>query len=255
MNFSLSWFTSVSGILITLGVVLLVIALIILIVGKRKDKGETNDIADANVNLGVPSTGVVPVYGEQVPPSIPTQVIDVTTQPISQTPVVMEPQPVAAPIGVQPDSNVQQVPLINTEPVGPQVENVVQPVVVPPQEGPVDASQVSNQVAAPLNVVNPVAAPVDASAQMQPVQAAQVISTPQPAPVVTQQQPVVQPMPVSPASSVQSLGQTQVMPVVNPNQQPTIYGGADPSANVQVQTAVQPTQVYGGVNPVQTIQQ
>ena len=42
MNFDLTWFTEIPGILVTIGIVLLIVALILLVVTGKRSKKETN---------------------------------------------------------------------------------------------------------------------------------------------------------------------------------------------------------------------
>jgi len=250
---SLEWFTSISGILITVGILLLVVALIILILGKKKGNGAATQAANAQAPVNPNMPGAMPqdVNGVNQMPMQPNNmtppVIDVTSQPIAQQAVVEAPQPVMAPVGVSNQQVSAPIAQINTEAIAPTIDTPPTPVIAPPQEAPVDAS-VTHSEAAPLNVVNPNEAPVDASASAQ-------MQTPvQPQAIVQPQAQVQMQVPVQGAPMVSSLGQTQIMPAVDPSQSMP-YGGADPSANVQMQPQSQTTQIYGGADPSQGINQ
>ena len=64
MSFDPSWFTSLPGILITLGVVVLLIALIVLLAG-GKDKKENENIDEKVTDEGVSNDIVTPAAVEQ----------------------------------------------------------------------------------------------------------------------------------------------------------------------------------------------
>lgn len=59
-NFDLNWFTSVPGMLISCGVLLLIVALIVFIVSSAKGKKEKNPLKEENVAAAVPAPAVPP---------------------------------------------------------------------------------------------------------------------------------------------------------------------------------------------------
>ena len=75
MNFSLSWFTSTPGLLITGGVVLLIIALIILIMNGKKTKAEIKSAnKDINQSSGFNSPSMaMPISNNMSPMGMEVQ--------------------------------------------------------------------------------------------------------------------------------------------------------------------------------------
>ena len=104
MNFDLSWFTTIPGLFITGGVILLIIALVILIItGKKTKKEKEAQSADSNMQGGVQP---VPAMNANV--GVPTMNAPVTPNPM---------------MGVNTAPTVA--PTINTQPVMPNNDSMV----------------------------------------------------------------------------------------------------------------------------------
>ena len=127
MSFDFSWFTTVPGLFITGGVILLIVALVILLISNKKTKKEK---ANAEANGSVNGNTVQPVVGQ--------------AEPIPMAPVMPE----AAPVEVAPAAPVEVAPAM-------------------PEVAPVEVAPTPVEVApAPVNVVptvEPVAAPATPS--------------------------------------------------------------------------------------------
>jgi len=215
--FSLEWFTTIPGMLITGGVILLLIAFIMLIVGSSKGKkknkgGAAQSVADTNA--AVPSaeaSGVV--ASEAVMPSMPT----------------VEDQAVTS------NNSVDSV--ATSEPMGPITESVA-PTTVVPEVATVQTPAVEAPTVEP--VVNPIP-----TVDIPPIVPATPVESPIPTvePVVPTEtiEPVVA-EPVLETPDALNLEKTSV----------NIYGGASVVPNVPVQEEARP--IYGGANPLDATQ-
>lgn len=247
MGKELEFFTTIPGILISAGVILLLLALIILIAQSRKNK-KINQELNNNQNKEVSSVNAVTMAQPEIAPQP-----EIQQQPEIQT--TPEPQIVNQPTMISAD-NVQNVvnsapdPLAQPQEMTPQpmetiplpTQDVVnsQPVVeLPISNEPFDAS---GEVMAPANQVN-----INNYQEQQVVQPTvqQVVQ-----PEIQTTQPVIQPA-ITPVVE-------EVVPVETPQTQPapTIYGGADPTVVVQPQVIEPqaPTTIYGGANPLDNTQ-
>ena len=134
--FSLNWFTTIPGLLITGGVLLLVIALIIFIVTSKKEKKKNEGVANNNGNIGVtPNPNDAINQSVSVQPTSGTQPISVDSIPMQNAqPSAVENSPVIVPtvmnepvsdnfsnanIGVSVDNLSVDQPLNDVSPVGP----------------------------------------------------------------------------------------------------------------------------------------
>ena len=101
MNFDLGWFTTVPGMFITGGVVLLIIALVILIVTGKKSKKEkkAKEAADANANTAPTMTGPTPVVTPvDASATVQTSTVANNTNMISPEAVTMANAPTVQPM-------------------------------------------------------------------------------------------------------------------------------------------------------------
>ncbi len=240
MKFDLSWFTTIPGILITCGVVLLIIALVIFIVTSRKNKKlDSNKVENTDNSVNVQNTqndniqAVTPVEIDNAPlqdinnvPSNDAAVpIELPAEPI---PVVEQPQP--EPISVNPEPIAVPTPVIEETPV------------------------VTNPTPSAINTTVPEPIPVVSTPEVVPAVQPEAIPTPQPEVI-----PVVNPVetPVQEKPSIYG-GVSEIIPNINLNQKTEshqIYGGADPLENTQTLTITPNNSVVASVEPVVTEQQ
>ena len=213
MNFSLDWFLSIPGLLITGGVLLLLIALIILIVTgrKKKDKGEAGASAEATSSSTTPQVNAT----SSPAPIANAGAVPEMNSPALNTGSIMD---IPAPMGTgqMADSmNMNnQVPNPGVAPMEPMTTPMVQPTPeMPPVMGE-PAMPTVEQMAPAME--QPVMPTVE---QMAPTMEQPVI------PTVEQQVP---------AEPVIYGGVNPIVPEMNiPETQHQIYGGANPLENTQ----------------------
>lgn len=132
MKFDFSWFTTIPGILITSGVVLLIIALVVFIVSSKKNKKEdkkgevkeetpvasTNPVDQAATPIEIDSTPLQDISSVNeaaaVPIEVPVTVPEATPIPV-ETPAVV-PDAIPTPIPVETPT-VEPMPVVAPEPV------------------------------------------------------------------------------------------------------------------------------------------
>lgn len=249
MSFDIAWFTTLPGIFITSGVVILLIALIIFIVTNKKSTKSVveneptsdlnnglNNFNNGGVNVDVtPNTNVMtqeavaqqPVMA-QVPNVEPVMPAVSYTEPVAEVfdapykagnntfNVQMPEVPSVSPVIMEPTpavnfNDVQPVQINNNQVNGFNMEEPVQPM---PQ-----VQQVVEEVQMPVQQV------------IEPV-------------VIPSSEPIVQPSFNS--TEVQSVYQSQPMP----EERHVIYGGADPVSAISNQAESKPV-IYGGANPLE----
>lgn len=277
MNFDLGWFTTVPGMFITGGVVLLIIALIILIVTGKKSKKEKKEkeAADANVSMNAntaPDMNNGPVDVNPQQPMVDTlntqpMGVDSMAQPVNMngaTPI--SPDAVAAaatPNNFMGQGTVNDSMMQNME--MPNVGTTTMPEVAPMPEvsaSPVDMMQQPmgvNPMMQQVSTVSPVA-PEPVQPVMPEVTAIPEVNT---TPVDMMQQPMgVDPMmqqaqTVSPVvTPAPEISQPNVGNFSQPASQPdehVIYGGVSPvvpDLNVNQESH----QIYGGADPLANTQ-
>ncbi|MFR7674859.1 MAG: hypothetical protein ACLU02_04440 [Clostridia bacterium] len=259
MNFDLSWFKTVPGLLITCGVVLLIIALIIFIVTSKNNKNAKKEAQDNNPKGEdtTPKDNVQPVSDGVSSETVAAVNTDAGANTSVETPV-QNATPVTENVGIESLQNMQPTQTVNPTPI--EVETVSSAPVVedtPALSSPVvnnttvDAYQAMANSAAILNdnyVQEPVA-PVSQS--VEPIEVA---------PEVT---PVVQPevsAPINPeviSPSVDAIP-TPVAPTVSSvsNEQHAIYGGVSQILpnDMSINTGSSNHQIYGGANPLENTQ-
>ena len=226
MNFDLGWFTTVPGMFITGGVVLLIIALVILIVTGKKSKKEkkAKEAADANANTAPTMTEPTPVVTPvDASAAVQTSAVANNTNMISPEAVTMANASTVQPM--MPEATPTVMP--NSMPEVPGVQPSVPTMDMGMPSAPVvDAQPVMSE--APQMSVMP-------EVQQMPVMDMQVPNAP-----VVDAQPV---MPEAP----------QMIPQGAP-QEHVIYGGADPSAVSSINISQENHQIYGGADPLANTQ-
>lgn len=220
--FSLNWFLTIPGMLISGGVLLLIIALIMMIVSSNQNKTEIKEEKKEEV--------VAPVNNVEVAPTPVTPVVEESVaDPVVEAPVVME-----APLGP-----IEETP-INMGSIVPEVnpvETVIDPVVsvepVVPIE-PVAIIEPSLPVTPEVPVIEPV---VPVAPVVEPVQ--EVLPEIAPIPVIEPvilTENIVEEVPLETPdatnlekTSVNIYGGNPIPPIPHVEEAPRpIYGGADP---------------------------
>lgn len=266
MSFDLEWFTTLPGLLITGGVIVLLIALIIFIISNKKaDK----KIQEEAVQQPVESSDMVQPANAELP--VEPQVME---QPVNNVPPI-EPQmqinEMAATINVPVVPEVTNEPVNNggaNEPVdvtynsngslnilgNPQTNGVMPPVSTA-VEIPTFFEQNVPANANAMNISNTVATnnAVDFSINNEPV-APTVNNVAVEAPTVVE--PVMPQVDNQVSTPIVQMAQPEVQmsPVVEqPAPQPTIYGGVSPINTVNNTSVVEEAKpvIYGGANPLE----
>ena len=268
MNFDLSWFKTVPGLLITCGVVLLIIALIIFIVTSKNNKN-VNKEAQNNNPKGedtTPKDNVQPVSDGVSSETVVAVNTDAGSKTSVETPM-QNATPVTENVGIESLQNMQPTQTVNPTPIeveavssAPVVEDtpaLSSPVVNNPS---VDAYQAMANNAAILNdnyVQEPVAPEVtpvmnSVTAPATPVEVAPILDTPVVQPEVSSP---INPEVISP--SVDAIP-TPVAPTVSSvsNEQHAIYGGVSQILpnDMSINTGSSNHQIYGGANPLENTQ-
>ncbi len=221
-NFDLSFFTTIPGMLITGGVLLLLIALIIFIAtgSKGKEKAIDKDIKNEPESV--------------VSPTVPTEPAPVqTTEPVvnNEVPPVVE-EPKVAPVAVNES-------LIN----GTVPEQAQAPVVEPKVEEVINTPADPIAASAPVTVVP--LEPIPSQEEVKPIEAANLQApavevqnvTPEVKITPTVEQPVIEEKKETPQEEAKPIygGANPVIPTISVNNEPhrQIYGGANPLENTQ----------------------
>ena len=243
-TFSLDWFMTIPGMLITGGVLFLIIALVIFIVtGNKKSKPKKEVVAAQNESA---TQAVVATQTQVV-----QQPTVATTEPVQPvTPAVESlttPQPIVTetPQSVEPVSIVSQ-PAVET---GAPIINQV------PAEPAVFSAKIPEEVV-PTPVVEPQTTPINEPIEMK-------VSESEPVEIVkpTVAVPTVNEVPTEPVVNTPSMFDTQAVevptssykaPVVENKERP-IYGGVSQIVPpIPHEAAHRP--IYGGANPLENTQ-
>lgn len=227
-SFSLDWFTTIPGMLITGGVIFLIIALVIFIVtGNKKPKTNKEVQAVQETSKQEAAVAATPVVG----------------QTVTTNEQVATPQPVTTSEPVVPTTPVSSM----AEKVAPQeVEPAVFTTPIPQDVAPTPQPISNNQVS---NITEKSTATAPTIPEPQPVaitqsEATPVVPTIVPTPVVNQ--PVVPEIPVK--EEKKEVIQTPSVDIPRP-----IYGGVSPIVpNVPHEEEHRP--IYGGANPLENTQ-
>lgn len=168
MNFDLSWFTTIPGLFITGGVILLIIALVILIItGKKTKKEKEAQSADSNMQGGVQP---VPAMNANV--GVPTMNAPVTPNPMMGVNTAPTVAPTINTQPVMPNND----PMVGVNSQMPEVNMNVNPVVNPNVTGnevlgmPTDIPNVVDPMAVPMNDFNATNVNTDANNNLNMVQ-------------------------------------------------------------------------------------
>ena len=221
-SFSLDWFMTIPGMLITGGAVFLIIALIIFIAtGNKKPKTnkEVQAVQEASKQEAVATASqtVTPT------PVVPTNNQVVTPQPV----VTPEPVVPATPVNSMAEKSVKE-----------EVEPAVFTATIPKDIAPQPVVQQS------VPVVNPTVSPIVNNTTVSPTMPTPAVPTIEQTPVVNQ--PVVPSIPVN-----EEKKETIQTPSVDMPRQ--IYGGASPIVP-NVPHEEEHRQIYGGANPLENTQ-
>lgn len=226
MNFDIEWFTTVPGLLISLGVLLLFVALISLILstGKKKKELKGKDV-DTEVavnpeNIDAPIVNADAVVVEQVYEQVPTE--DVAVPALQNDNVVNTDNVVQDVKEVVSSDNVIEFDQVNNE----SSTNVVVPEVIPSITGAdsinydeVKQNTINNEGGSSVNSSDVVIPVVDNSASPKPIYGGA--------------------SPVAP-----SFVQEEARP---------IYGGADPLENTTTIKPISHQEIYHGAQPTENI--
>lgn len=251
MNFDLSWFKTVPGLLITCGVVLLIIALIIFIVTSKNNKNAKKEAQNNNPKGEdtTPKDNVQPVSDGVSSETVAAVNTDAGANTSVETPV-QNATPVTENVGIealqsmQPTQSVNPTPIevetVSSNPVVEDTPALSSPVVNNPT---VDAYQAMANNASILNdnyVQEPVA-PVSQS--VEPIEVAPEVSAPINPEVIS---PSVDAIPTPVAPTVPSVS----------NEQHAIYGGVSQILpnDMSINTGSSNHQIYGGANPLENTQ-
>ncbi len=271
IKFNINWFTTLPGMLISGGVLLLLIALILFVKSGKggkaaKENVVSTDVApnfnsadmnaglviDQNVNNNIGSNQV------EMPAAEPIAVEPVQPEvtPVEVTPVTPE-MPIAEPIAVEPVQ--PEVTPVEVAPVTPEMP-IAEPIAVEPVQPEVTPVAPEMPAAEPIAVepVQPEATPVEVAPVTPEMPAAEPIAVepvqPEVTPVevapVTPEMPVVEPAvyPESVTADV-DLEKTQTIPVVNDTN--NAYGGVSPKVELN---DTERHEIYGGANPLDKTQ-
>lgn len=221
-SFSLDWFMTIPGMLITGGVVFLIIALIIFIVtGNKKPKTnkEVQAVQEASKQEAVATASQTVTQT----PVVPTNNQVVTAQPV----VTPEPVVPATPVNSMAEKSVKE-----------EVEPAVFTTTIPEEIAPQPVVQQS------VPVVNSTVSPIVNNTTVSPTIPTPAVPTIEQTPVVNQ--PVVPSIPVNEEKKETIQTPSFDMPR-------RIYGGASPIVP-NVPHEEEHRQIYGGANPLENTQ-
>ena len=288
MDFSLDWFTSIPGLLITGGVILLIIALIILIVtsGKKKKQKKQDEQASGNE----------PATTTQATQAMPNTANNNGAVPEMNSPAmtggtIMD---IPAPVATNPTSDMNlnngmamptdtQAGVANVNAMDPMASATIQPTPVvntpPIQEVPMAPSTPAVEPTTPEQVA-PMAPPIEQPTPEPIAPIAPTVEQPTPEPIApiapTVEQPTPEPItPMAPSVPMEQISPEQVASVATtpsqitpepvasvaptqatsqqPQGQPVIYGGANPIVP-EINISEPQHQIYGGANPLENTQ-
>lgn len=258
-TFSLDWFMTIPGMLITGGVLFLIIALVIFIVTGNKKSKPKKEVVAAQNESATQAVAATQTQEVQQPTVATTEQVQPVTQAVES---FTAPQPIVTetPQSVEPVSIVSQpavetgAPIINQVPAEPAVfsakipEEVVPTPVVEPQTTHINEPiEMKVSESEPVEIVKPtVAVP---TVNEVPTASPEVFTTP------------VQAIPTEPVVNTPSMFDTQAVevpsssykaPVVENKERP-IYGGVSQIVPpIPHEAAHRP--IYGGANPLENTQ-
>ena len=254
MDFSLDWFTSIPGLLISAGVLLLLIALIILIATRKKKKDTPAENTDAAAAQPAP-TATPQAEAVAAPTATPTGAAPEMNSPALSTGSIMDiPAPVEATPQQPMDPNVANtmaMPTMDASAPAPAV-SPVDPLAQPSVQG-MPTAEVAPVMPAEATSVTPAVEPAMPAVEQAPVMpTVDAVASPEVAPVAPTVDPMATPevAPVTP-----TVAPEPVAPVAEQaaQQGPVIYGGANPIVpEINIQEPQH--QIYGGANPLENTQ-
>ena len=254
MDFSLDWFTSIPGLLISAGVLLLLIALIILIATRKKKKDTPAENTDAAAAQPAP-TATPQAEAVAAPTATPTGAAPEMNSPALSTGSIMDiPAPVEATPQQPMDPNVANtmaMPTMDASAPAPAVPPV-DPLAQPSVQG-MPTAEVAPVMPAEATSVTPAVEPAMPAVEQAPVMpTVDAVASPEVAPVAPTVDPMATPevAPVTPTAAPEP-----VAPVAEQaaQQGPVIYGGANPIVpEINIQEPQH--QIYGGANPLENTQ-
>ena len=222
----LDWLTTLPGILIICGVILLLIAVILFILGNKKSKkgpvnsGENIENTSTEVTTNsVESVPVTPAVTEEVNTPAVEQVAAV-----AETPSVAVTEPVQEPVVEQSQNNAAIDEFVNALNAEPTQENIVEPTIETPSFENVESVQPempSFGAVGPIQIETPTEEPTE------PVQVTE--------PEVSFDIPTAAPVEIQPA------------------EEPKPYGGVDPMVSISIPEE-KTTTIYGGNDPLEKTQ-
>ena len=254
MDFSLDWFTSIPGLLISAGVLLLLIALIILIATRKKKKDTPAENTDAAAAQPAP-TATPQAEAVAAPTATPTGAAPEMNSPALSTGSIMDiPAPVEATPQQPMDPNVANtmaMPTMDASAPAPAV-SPVDPLAQPSVQG-MPTAEVAPVMPAEATSVTPAVEPAMPAVEQAPVMpTVDPVTSPEVAPIAPTVDPMATPE-VAPATP--TVAPEPVAPVAEQaaQQGPVIYGGANPIVpEINIQEPQH--QIYGGANPLENTQ-
>lgn len=245
MNFDLSWFKTVPGLLITCGVVLLIIALIIFIVTSKNNKNAKKEAQDNNPKGEdtTPKDNVQPVSDGVSSETVAAVNTDAGANTSVETPM-QNATPVTENVGIEALQNMQPTQSVNPTPI--EVETVSSAPVV--EDTPAISSPVVN---------NPTVDAYQAMANNAAILNDNYVQEPV-APVSQSVEPIEVAPEVTPVMNSVTAPATPVAPTVSSvsNEQHAIYGGVSQILpnDMSINTGSSNHQIYGGANPLENTQ-
>ena len=254
MDFSLDWFTSIPGLLISAGVLLLLIALIILIATRKKKKDTPAENTDAAAAQPAP-TATPQAEAVAAPTATPTGAAPEMNSPALSTGSIMDiPAPVEATPQQPMDQNVANtmaMPTMDASAPTPTV-SPVDPLAQPSVQG-MPTAEVAPVMPAEATSVTPAVEPAMPAVEQAPVMpTVDPMASPEVAPIA----PTVAPEPAMPTvDPVASPEVAPIAPTVDPMATPEVAPATptvapEPVAPVAEQAAQQGPVIYGGANPI-----
>ena len=243
MSFDLEWFTTLPGILITGGVVVLLIALILFIASNKKDKNKSQEVApvenpvstetQASMDTNIDNNMMMGAAAQMINPMEPVNnnVIANSGMDINESFGVNPTEPVANDMPTIPVVETPTTVTYSAQPASTNVVDFSTPAIEVPEVASVEPIEpvVNNNDVIPE--VTPYAETVASNVNEQSMNVTPTYSEP----VVT------------PAEPITPVVETPVTPV---QEQPVIYGGANPASVNQAPVQPRPV-IYGGANPLE----
>ncbi len=223
-SITLDWFLKLPGLFITGGVVLILIALIVFIIGSHAEKKKLKN--ESNLNIDADNAG----DEVKIMPTMDNMNFGVQNNNIGMEPMVNNETPAIEPvIDLKEVSN--DIPEINLEPIKSTENNTISESVTPINNMPIDQPTIVTPIEKPVEV-SPVEPSVNA---FEPITPQSVVNTPE----------VVQPAPAAPAIDFPKLEEKpeEVVPMPSTPVEPSVnvFEPITPQPVVNTEEVVQPT--------------